>query len=299
LSDKPAENLPPYTVVTVPVNHEAEVFSLYCWSPSGEVKKHPWLIVHDIAEDMAAWSYTIKTLMNDGYAVYGFDLRGQGSAKGLTTSVPFKQYWTEVVQLVAAIRERHESRSPFIIAQGLGALMALSLNRFNHRFCFALVLASPLFNLSDELSKFQVFGIKLFARFLPATQLPIWLCPRFTRNRKVRSGQEVIKIQPRVTGFLALELLDAITHVNKLLQRSFNPMLFICPEASPVHRYDFIQKATIKGQEEKKSTYLSIQTKYHSVVSDRAETLDTIRKFVLPWAHRIEKGLPWPPEENS
>lgn len=289
----------PSEVISVKVNHQDDVFSVYVWSPEKPIKLHPFLLIHDMGEDMAAWIYTIKTLVNDGYTVYGFDLRGQGLSKEFSTAVPFKQYWLEVVQIVSSICERHEGRTPFIMAQGLGALIALSLNRYNHRFCFALVLASPLFNLSDQLSHSQVLGIKFCARFMPNTNLPKWLSPRFTRNRKIKTGEEVIKIQPRVTGYMALELFEAITRSHKMLQRSFNPVLFICPEVSPVHRYDFIQRATVKGQEEQKVSYVSIQTKYHSIVSDRAEVLDTIRGYILPWAHRIEKGLPWSIEEKN
>ncbi|MEI8026614.1 MAG: alpha/beta hydrolase [Pseudomonadota bacterium] len=289
----------PSEVISVKVNHQDDVFSVYVWSPEKPIKLHPFLLIHDMGEDMAAWIYTIKTLVNDGYTVYGFDLRGQGLSKEFSTAVPFKQYWLEVVQIVSSICERHEGRTPFIMAQGLGALIALSLNRYNHRFCFALVLASPLFNLSDQLSHSQILGIKFYARFMPNTNLPKWLSPRFTRNRKIKTGEEVIKIQPRVTGYMALELFEAITRSHKMLQRSFNPVLFICPEVSPVHRYDFIQRATVKGQEEQKVSYVSIQTKYHSIVSDRAEVLDTIRGYILPWAHRIEKGLPWSIEEKN
>jgi len=181
------DQMPPSEVISVKVNHQDEMFSVYVWSPEKSIKSHPFLLIHDMGEDMASWTYTIKTLVNDGYTVYGFDLRGQGLSKDFSTSVPFKQYWLEVVQIVSAICERHEGRTPFIVAQGIGALIALSLNRYNHRFCFALVLASPLFNLSDQLSHYQILGIKLFARFLPNTHLPKWLSPRFTRNRKIKS----------------------------------------------------------------------------------------------------------------
>lgn len=289
----------PSEVIPIEVNHRGEKISVYVWKPTTESKPHPWIVIHDMAEDMNAWQYTIKILVEDGYTVYGFDLRGHGLSKDLSLSVPFKQYWTEIMQIIAWARERHRGKTPFIIAQGLGALLALSLNRYNHRFCFALVLASPMFVLSDDLSPFQIIAIKFFSRFLPETLLPLGLCPRFTRNRKIKAGEDVIKIQPRVTAVVALELLGAITRTHKLLQRSFNPVLFLCPEASPVHRYELIQKLTAKNQEEQKITFISLRTKYHSIVSDRAEVLDTIRSYVLPWAHRIEKGLPWKAEDET
>ena len=293
------DKLAPHEIIPIEVNHRGEKISVYVWKPVGEEKPHPWVVIHDMAEDMTAWLYSVNTLVQDGYTVYAFDLRGHGLSKHLSVSVPFKQFWTEIVQIIAWVRERHRGKSPFIIAQGLGALLALSLNRYNHRFCFALVLASPMFVLSDNLSTLQIIAIKMFARFFPETLLPLKLCPRFTRNRKHGAGEDMIKIQPRVTGLVALELLAALTRIHKLLQRSFNPVLFLCPEVSPVHRYELIQRLTAKNVEENKVSYISLRTKYHSIVSDRAEVLDTIRSHVLPWAHRIEKGLPWPPEGKN
>lgn len=90
------------------------------WLPDAEAKAVV-LIVHGYAEHSGRYDYVGRWLVERGYAVEAFDLRGHGNSPGRRAFVrSFDEYLADLEAVLADVRRRHADRPLFLLGHSMG-----------------------------------------------------------------------------------------------------------------------------------------------------------------------------------
>ena len=158
--------------------------------------------------------------------------------------------------------------------------------------CYSLLLNNTVACPGATISP-NSFLIKTLSEITPKLHIPSSISPKFTSNRELKIGDDFGKYEPKLTARESYEYLKAISQARKNFTKISVPILFICPDQSNVHKYNFLRKAISKHKYEDKINFINLHTKYHAVASDRASAIETYSKYILPWMHKtIEETTP-------
>ena len=267
-------------VYTCPVDHVGTSVFVKGWLIPG--KQHrPVILVHDLGETADSLSAFAKSLARHSYSAYCFDMRGHGQSGRRLGHVPsFGQLSHDLLQVAAWVRHKEQGRRPVIVAQGVGALVALFFAKGFQKYCSSMVLISPIFALKDVLTPFRRFLIKRVADFFPTMMLPGKICPVFTEgykeNRQARNP-------PKISAQLANELLNAVSQARKLLNRHSVPTLFLCPADDTVCRYDFLKKLLQKPRHRDRHQIVFLNSNQHQLMSAGPEAFSSLAAYLFAW----------------
>ena len=100
------------------------------WLPGSEAKAVV-LIVHGYAEHSGRYGHVGATLVERGYAVEAFDLRGHGRSPGRRAFVrSFDEYLADLEAALADVQQRHVDKPLFLLGHSMGgAIVALFVIR--------------------------------------------------------------------------------------------------------------------------------------------------------------------------
>lgn len=235
--EDPKEKDDPQNVVfSCPVDHEGTAVYVKGWvRPNPE--KRAVVIVHGLGENVGHYREAARRLHEHGFSVFGFDLRGHGRSGRVLGHIPnFNALVNDLLQVVNWIRHKSERTAPFIVGQGIGALVVMNFQRQYPKFCPATVLLSPCF-VPAPVSFSKRFLIRSLAEMSAMTRLPKSLTPRFLApSTTTRKG-----VKPsfsRVTLNFAKEVLHALDQVPAQFRDYNCPSLILCPKQDGVFEYD-------------------------------------------------------------
>lgn len=281
-------------VYTCPVDHDGTSVFVKGWLIPG-ASSNPIVLVHDIGETVESLEPFAMSLATAGYSVYGFDMRGHGqSDQKLGRALNFKQLTSDLLQVVAWVKHKESGKKPIVIAQGIGALVSLFFARGYGKISDAMVFASPIFSLSENITPFRRFILKSLADFFPSMNLPHSLCPTFThmtdkRNpEKRRSSKSSIKISAQ----FAYELLNAISQSRKLFQRHRLKSLILCPKEDQVCKYEFLKRQILKHQFNKDLCLKFIESSQHRILSSDHDSIEQSSYEIKQWLNQRSKPAP-------
>lgn len=288
--------LEPPKIFKCQINHEGEKTELSCWTPAKEVAKAASvLIIHDIAETVNSYTSGIKSLIDEGFKVYGFNLKCFNFDENIERKdFPdnFKDFTVEILQVIAYIKHIEGGVPPFVLTQGLGSLVGLINTRKHANFVRGFIACSPMFQLSEKIIPLKRLTIKTLSDFTPNFVLPKKISPKFTSNRKAIVDGNAHKIEPKITAREAYEYLKAMSQARKNFAKISRPTLLVCPDHNAVHKYSFLKKSISKHKYEDSIEFINLHTKYHAIASDRSTVLETYEKYIIPWLNStLEKEL--------
>ena len=275
------------------IAHEGERISLNCWNPESSRKiRASVLIIHDICEGLNVYKEGIIKLIGDGYRVYAFHLKVDNPVYETVddnNSFPnnFRDFTVEILQIIAYIKNLEKGVAPFLLTQGLGALIGLINTRKHASFVRGYIACSPMFQLRQKIVPLKRLTIKTLSDFAPGFTLPSSLTPRFTSHRKVVVNGLTTKIEAKVSSREAYEYLKAMSQARKNFSKISTPTLLICPDHNHTHKYSFLKNAIAKHKYEKQIEFINLHTKYHAIASDRSDVLETYDRYIIPWLNRI------------
>lgn len=273
-------------VYTCPVDHVGTSVFVKGWLIPGK-QKRPVILVHDLGETADQLSDCAQRLAKLDYSVYSFDMRGHGQSGRRLGHVPsFHQLSMDLLQVVAWVRHKEQGRRPVIVAQGMGALVALFFARGYHKYCSSMVLISPIFVLQDTIEPFRRFLIKKLADFFPTMMIPKKLCPVFTYTYDEEKQQ---RVYPRISTLLAHELLNAVAQARKLLNRHKVPTLFLCPSGDEICHYDFLKKLLQKPKHKDRHRLTFLELNNHQLLSASDEVLQILDGPLIEWLEISEQ----------
>jgi alpha-beta hydrolase superfamily lysophospholipase len=284
----------PAKIFKCQINHEGDRVELNCWfDPELTDIKASILIIHDLGENIESYADAIKKMCDQGYKVYGFNLRGNTpraslAEEGNTFPSNFRDFTIEILQVIAYIKHIEGGVPPFLLTQGLGSLVGLITTRKHPAFVRGFIACSPMFQLTEKIIPIKRFTIRTMSDFFPDTTLPKKITPKFTSNRKIVKEGDSYKYEARVSSREAYEYLKAMSQARKNFSKISKNTLLICPDHNSVHKYSFLKKAISKHKYEDQIEFVNLHTKYHAIASDRATVLETYEKYIMPW---IEKSI--------
>ncbi|MEA5466893.1 alpha/beta fold hydrolase [Leptothoe sp. PORK10 BA2] len=118
---------------TITVQHQAGMFaaadglSLYyqSWLPTSPVKA-TIVLLHGLGGHSGLFQNVIKALIPEGYALYGYDLRGHGRSPGQRGYINrWADYRHDLAYFIAMVQKQHPTVPCFLLSHSLGSMIAL------------------------------------------------------------------------------------------------------------------------------------------------------------------------------
>ena len=143
--------------------------------PPGQVRASV-MLVHGLGEHSGRYGHVAAALVERGFAVVGWDLRGHGRSSGARGDVATGELLVDDLAMVCA-RFRQEGCPLFLFAHSLGGQIALRLLERDAAICRGAVIASPWLRLA--------FKPPWWKLALARVAMRVW--PGFVQARDIRS----------------------------------------------------------------------------------------------------------------
>lgn len=118
---------------TITVQHQEGMFtaadglSLYyqSWLPTSTVKATV-VLVHGLGGHCGLFQNVVKALIPEGYALYGYDLRGHGRSPGQRGYInSWAEYRNDLSCFIAMVQKQHPTVPCFLLSHSLGGIITL------------------------------------------------------------------------------------------------------------------------------------------------------------------------------
>jgi alpha-beta hydrolase superfamily lysophospholipase len=145
------------------------------WLPKGE-KKGLVLLIHGLGEHSGRYSHVGKMLVDAGYIMSAFDLRGHGKSGGKRGHSPsFESFMDDIDLFVEANGSQFPGIPKFFYGHSLGALFALVYALRRKPNLNGLIVTGPALRNELEKQRVKVAFIKLMNNIFPTLTIPTGL----------------------------------------------------------------------------------------------------------------------------
>ncbi len=151
------------------------VEKLAVWSstPRASQTKGRVLMIHGVSEHSGRHLGTEQALLNAGYAVVRFDLRGAGRSGGRRQWVrEFNDYVEDVSTVYRWICRELDPAPLFLFGHSLGGAIALTFLESYQRAFAGCVLSAPAYRLGGAISPLTVAIGRQLVKVLPTLRIP-------------------------------------------------------------------------------------------------------------------------------
>jgi len=125
------------------------------------------LICHGLGEHSGRYRTVIDTLIPDGWACYGVDLRGHGRSAGRRAHVQYYGDWLDDLERFRRlVVERHPGHRPFLLGHSMGGQIALAYALTGEPELAGLALSAPAL-ASTAVPRAAVPALRRLARVAP------------------------------------------------------------------------------------------------------------------------------------
>ncbi len=173
------------------VSYDGKTMPCKVWPVPAGVKPHGVVIaVHGLSGAKSDFWYLGEQLPLRGYAVYAYDLRGQGNDPVVAErgDISGATAWQrDLATFHALVKRRHPKTPVFWYGESLGSLIALHTAADllgNWSDPDGIILASPVAGLRMTLSGFQRFLLETAAKLSPRSRGEKWCCCIENRERQ-------------------------------------------------------------------------------------------------------------------
>jgi len=274
-------------ITSVPVDHFGTL--IYVKALRHIVAKHaPMILVHDIGEHSDCYSAAAQELLDGGYSVYLYDLRGHGrSGRQLGHAPSFEAHVQDLLQVAAWVRYEEGGKSPIVIGHGVGAIIAMDFSKAYPSFCRAAVLSAPCFELASPMTLMQRLVIKILADVAPMVRLPLFLTPKLSRESWLSPAgySQNPAGQARFSGLTASFTHKLLTAINDAEARFVNyrgTALVLCPEHDKVCGFQALMRQAAVHQESNLEVVSLAETSHQVFSGDSAGRSQAVQT-VLSW----------------
>jgi len=220
-----------------------------CWHPE-ELARAAIAIVPGLGDHSGRYMNIGNHLVPRGYAIYVFDLRGNGRSPGQRGYIKdWKEFREDVVCFLALIRDREPHTPIFLLGESLGGVIALEYCLKCPQGLSGLICAAPALG-EIGIHRFLWMLARLLNRVLPRFSLSTGLdCSNLSRDPEVvKAFQEDPLTHSRGTARLAMELRRVVDWIHAHAGELKLPLLIVHGTAdriaSPGGSRDFIRKVT-------------------------------------------------------
>ena len=150
----------------------------------------PLVIVHGGGEHSGRYAETAKRFVEDGCAVYAFDLPGHGRSPGKRGHIQrFEHYLESIRKFIDQVVRSQHLQKPILVGHSLGGLITTFYAVQHPETIQGMVLSSPIWGLN--------FQVPLWKRAVGHILSPLW--PSFTMERPQVKG-DVLSHDPQVAA---------------------------------------------------------------------------------------------------
>jgi len=159
--------IPHETIFSTPDNFEIFEQTWPCKEAKGVV-----LITHGVAEHSSRYAHVAQSLVEAGYTVVGFDLRGHGKSSGKRNYInSFQEYLNDLQEVLKRTKSSYPELPLFLFGHSMGgAIVTLFAIERNPK-VKGLLLSAPSVKISDDISPFLQKVSGLISAILP--KLPV------------------------------------------------------------------------------------------------------------------------------
>lgn len=243
-----------------------------------------FVITHGLAEHSECYHNLARILVDDGWQVYAWDLRGHGRSEGKRGFVKNLSYYIDDLEIFYnQIAKQSAGQNIVMFGHSMGGLITmryLQSKKVNHA---ALVLSSPALGLSVQVPKLKETLAHIAVKWMPT--LTMWNEINYedlTRDEEMRKSYKADNLRhDKISPGLFLSMVEnfplALQHADELQQ----PVLMqlsgedrlVSSEASRV-LFDKLPN--------KKNQLIIYPESYHEVYNDldRDKAVADLKKFI-------------------
>lgn len=273
-------------VYSLPVDHRHTTLYVKGWVMK-DSPKPPIVIVHDLGENIGLFRRCAHLLCHQGYSVYGFDLRGHGRSGQILGHIPkFDALLSDLLQVTAWVRFANERRTPFVIGQGIGALITIYFQKVFSSYVGNTVLVSPVISDDNYPSRFKRFMINLLAEINPTQRLPHALTPRFlSRRNRVKKdlGSRTRLSGYRITANFAKELITALTGAESAFYSSQKETLILYPLKTKLANFEQFNQTLLGHPRNRLITCYPLEAKTSNLLTGKNQQLKDNIERIVTW----------------
>lgn len=278
------------------VSYDGKTMPWKSWPvPEGVTTKGVVIAVHGLSGAKSDFWYLGDQLPKRGYAVYAYDLRGQGNDPAVEQrgDISGEKVWQrDLATFHSLVKRRHPKKPVFWYGESLGSLIALHTaadllgNRSDPA---AIILASPVAGLRQTISGFQRFLLETAAKLSPRSRYTLGELAGVDESKiKVTShsthGGQMAVTPHHVSGF-SLRLLTTVGGMldenAEAARRLKMPVLFVASPNDVMSSADQIQSlfAKVRSRDKKLLWY---SRSYHLLLHDvqRQEVVNDVAKWL-------------------
>jgi alpha-beta hydrolase superfamily lysophospholipase len=195
-------------------------------------------IIHGFGEHSGRYASLASHFVSQGYAVYGFDLRGHGRSPGQRGHInSWDEYRGDVKGFLGLICNREPGRAVFLWGHSMGALIALDyLLRGPAGLCGAVISGAPLEPVGVA-KPLLVLIARVLSRIWPHFSLPLGISPKaLSRDPEAVKAYEADPlVHGKTTVRWGTEVLRTIERVKVHAAEVHIPLMLIHGGADPLN----------------------------------------------------------------
>jgi alpha-beta hydrolase superfamily lysophospholipase len=200
----------------------------------GEKPNATFVITHGIGEHSESYHHTAKALVEKGYAVYAWDLRGHGRSEGKRGYVEDFKYYSKDLVVFLNFLEKKKAPGPVVLfGHSLGGLILLrylvdaDINSASKLKAQATVLSSPALGVSVAVPKIKDIAAGVLNKYWPTFTMYNEL-----KNEDLTSLQDYLSAYDRdplrhyrISAHLYFGMLEGFEFVNANVEKLKGPVL--------------------------------------------------------------------------
>lgn len=237
------------------------------WHPQGSAEA-VLIIVHGHGGHSGIFPLMVEYLIEHNYAIYAFDLRGNGRSPGQRGYInSWSEFLIDLKSFVDLVKAKEADRDLFIIGQSMGGTIALDYILREPSQLKGLILLAPALELG--VSSWKLLAGKILSDVLPRFSLATGI--DFSAASRDPKAVAACKEDPlrhsRGTARLATELLNTIKWIEAHIAEIKVPLLILHGGADrvtlPQSSRTFFERLTLADKERQE-----YPGSYHELHSD-------------------------------
>jgi acylglycerol lipase len=198
------------------------------WQPADPIAAV--VIVHGYAEHSGRYQWAAAQLVEQGFTVYTFDLRGHGKSQGVRGFVrSFTHYLSDLEIFLQRVQLQEPPKPLFLLGHSMGGAVAALFTIRHKPMLSGLVLSSGVLAVPGKVSPLLVWAAPFIAQLVP--KLPTLSIDRRTLSRDPeivrRYESDPLVYHGRIPARTSAEILKAIAEIQSRMHELELPLLIL------------------------------------------------------------------------
>lgn len=271
------------------IQHEENTFETFdkirlfgqSWKPRDP--KAVLIIVHGLKDHSTRYASLGEQLVDHGYAVYAFDLRGHGKSEGERAFVSsFDNYLRDLELFYEKVQRAETGKPIFLFGHSLGGAIALLFTLTHNSNTRGLILSASALKVPAGTSSLLIWFTKLLAGIAPKRGVFKLDNDLFTRDEDflaAMNSDPLIYNKPHPAK-TAAELLRAIDRLQKTMSSITIPVAMMHGTDDKITNPDGSRQLNETARSQDKTLKL-YEGHYHDLLHDLGNS--TVEEDLLRW----------------